>query len=73
MPLFHVQDDDRPAYVVADDFTEAIEKWRHAVAADNDGECFGPDGVSMICDDNELIVDQEWNDISARAPEDTRK
>ena len=60
MPLFHVQDCDHPAWVVASDFQEAIDKWRRAVANENEGECHGPDGASLVCHDTELIVTQDW-------------
>ena len=62
MPLFHVQDSDRPAYVVAKTYSEAVSKWQHAVSAENDGEYAGnPSGISLLCDDDELIVEQEWS------------
>ena len=61
MPLFYVQDSDRPAYVVAKTYSEAISKWQHAVTVENDGEHAGnPDGVLLICGDDELIVAQDW-------------
>lgn len=60
MPLFHIQDDDRPAFVVADNFVEALRKWESAVADENDGEAFDPEGISHIADDTDLIVDTDW-------------
>lgn len=57
MPLFHIQDFDRPAHVVAVDYEDAIAKWRRAVVAENEGDPGNlPDGVAVICYDDELIV-----------------
>jgi hypothetical protein len=56
MPLFRIQDTDRPAFVLATDFHEAIEKWQAAVAAENDGEIFIPQGVEILAPDTELII-----------------
>lgn len=33
--VFHVQDDDSPAYVIASDMPAALEKWRTWVRAEN--------------------------------------
>lgn len=61
MPLFYVQDDDRPGYVVAENYADAERKWRAAVAEENDGDdCGPPRGIAMLCEDNELIVDESW-------------
>lgn len=61
MALFHIQDADRPAYVVAKTYAEAERKWRAAVAAENDGDDGGPPaGIYLVCDDRELIVDHDW-------------
>src|ERR1041385_685774 len=38
MPLFHVQDSDRPGWVIAENFAEAVRKWETAVAKENDGD-----------------------------------
>lgn len=62
MPLFHVQDSDRPGYVIAMNYSEAESKWREAVAKENDGEDMGsPNGIALVCDDSDLIVDQDWS------------
>lgn len=63
MALFHIQDADRPAYVVAKTYAEAERKWRAAVAAENDGDDGGPpQGIALMCDDRELIVEHDWYD-----------
>jgi len=60
MPLFQVQDNDCPMFVVAADWAEAIAKWRAKHDADYDGvatkENWNPLGIHHICDDNELIL-----------------
>ena len=61
MPLFHVQDHDAPAWVVAKNYAEAITKWEAVVAKDNDGLDIGlPYGVQHVCDDTELIIETDW-------------
>lgn len=60
MPLFHVQDDDRPMWVLASDFDTATQKWRKFIAGENNNqrieEVQGPTGVQKICDDDEFIL-----------------
>jgi hypothetical protein len=58
--LFHVQDSDRPMYVVASDWKDAIDKWKDCVAHENDMEPRDVDeplGIHMVCDDDDLICD----------------
>jgi len=59
MPLYHVQDDDRPAFVVAEDYAEAINKWTQAVALEEDLDpesIDDPLGIALICDTDQLIL-----------------
>jgi hypothetical protein len=59
--LFFIQDADRPTYVCADDYSHAVEKWRRAVARENDGDYpLLPDGVSLVADDSEIIIDDDF-------------
>lgn len=61
MPLFQIQDTDRPAFVFAENYAEAESKWRSAVSHENDDQDPGPcQGISYICDDNEIIVGNDW-------------
>lgn len=50
--LFHVQDADRPMYVVARDWSHALDAWWQMVRAENPGEDIeemeGPDGISAV-------------------------
>lgn len=58
MPLFQIQDFDRPAYVIASDFKVAVAKWKTVVAKEGDYEIEDvndPINVSMICSDRDLI------------------
>src|SRR6266576_4893324 len=56
--LYHVQDSDRPMWVIASNWTEAVHLWKMHVAAENDQtpvdvpEC---QGIQLICEANELI------------------
>jgi hypothetical protein len=69
MPLYHVQDKDRPGYVVAATFHEALFKWGKAVAKENGNVLSDPpEGVSMICDDDELIVANDWVENLKKLP-----
>lgn len=45
MKLYHVQDGDRPMWVVADDFEHAARRWRCQVAKEDPDERAGPDDV----------------------------
>jgi hypothetical protein len=65
MPLFHVQEDDRPGYVVAKNFIEAISKWQKAIYAEDpeswdDPADIAPLAVVLIAEDNELIIGDKW-------------
>jgi hypothetical protein len=58
MPLFHVQDGDRPMWVVANSFTEAHVKWAEKVAQENDCSPLDldmPSGVTFVCEDDDLL------------------
>ena len=51
MNLYHVQDSDRPMWVVADDYGDAERRWRSQIAGENEcppGDCDPPDGVSLV-------------------------
>jgi hypothetical protein len=59
MPLFHIQDDDRPTWVIALDYREAIEKWEAMLRKETDMDIFEiqpPKGIAWMCDDDELIL-----------------
>jgi hypothetical protein len=64
--LFNVQDSDRPAFVIAHTFEEALSKWKVAVAEENatdsEYEEVPPAGIMHVCDGDELIIDRGFAD-----------
>lgn len=62
MPLFLVQDDDRPMYVIEESWEHALAKWRAFVAWENKliGDhalaMEGPQGIQLICGDEDLLI-----------------
>lgn len=59
MPLFEVQDADRPMYVVDDNYSDALEYWKEAVAIENDiptNEVEPPLGIRFVCVNDDLII-----------------
>lgn len=60
MPLFQIQDSDRPAFVLAQNYNQAVGRWQHAVAIENDGEMGEPpQGVALVADDEDLVLDDD--------------
>jgi len=60
MPLYHIQDDDRPMWVMARDYSHAVSKWMVAVAQENKMEVKDveePRGVQLVCEDNDFITE----------------
>lgn len=57
--LYHIQDADRPMWVVATGWDNAMWKWKRLVAKENElkideiEEC---DGVKLVCSSNDLIL-----------------
>jgi hypothetical protein len=63
MRLFHIQDSDRPAYIVATDWQAALTAWWKQIRKENhllDDDDQQPDGINMI-GDGELIIISQWN------------
>jgi hypothetical protein len=64
--LFNVQDSERPAFVIAHSFEEALQKWKVAVAEENatdsEYEEVPPAGIMHVCDGDELIIDHGFAD-----------
>jgi len=59
MSLFLVQDADRPMWVIAESYAEAVRKWRELIAEENglaEVDVDGPTGIQHICDDDEFIA-----------------
>ena len=62
MPLYLVQDSDRPLYIVADSWERAIGAWQQVILTENppqgdDTALDSPTGVQFLCHDNEIVVD----------------
>lgn len=55
MPLYRVQDDDRPMWVIAPSWGDAIEAWKTQIRVENDGQCSEPSGVELVCYDNDVV------------------
>lgn len=57
MKLFHIQDNDRPMYVVAESWQAALDSWKALVRAENDGdEGDEPNGIAIVCDQDDLLL-----------------
>ena len=63
MPLFEIQDDDRPMFVVAENFDHALTKWKFLIKSENkemedegDDTWLLPNGVRLICADDKLLL-----------------
>lgn len=60
--LFMVQDDDAPLYVVAENYSEAIHKWKRWIVDQSEGQetmldpNLFPKGIQFIADQNELLL-----------------
>ncbi len=57
--LYHIQDNDRPMWVLASNYGEAVERWKQHIAPEN--ECLPEDveepmGVSFVCDANDILT-----------------
>lgn len=65
--LFHVKDGDRPLYVVARDWNEALETWRTVIKSESD-DCgtdeLQPWGIDHVCRPNELVLSGRWFESS---------
>ena len=62
MPLFYVQDGDRPMFIAAADFETALAQWRRQILDENDQDqsCIegAPEGIQCVTDrDDEIMRD----------------
>lgn len=50
MNLYRIQDDDRPCYVIASDWTQALFTWKAQMQREDPSECDveEPDGIELI-------------------------
>ena len=59
MKLFQVLDADREMFVVATDWTAALEAWRNQVVSEDDLSDFSvpePEGIILICGSDDLLI-----------------
>lgn len=57
--LYEVQDDDRPMYIVAKTWTEALERWCEIIRIENElepDEEIVPLGIRHVCDRDCLVL-----------------
>ena len=64
MKLFQVQDSDRPMWVVAVDWSDALRRWRELIYRENgdidveNEDEVEPQGIMLVCDGDELLLPQ---------------
>ena len=59
MPLYLIQDTDRPLWVVGKNYGQAEHTWKKIVAKENEikiDEVESPLGISFVCEDLDLIL-----------------
>lgn len=57
MNLYNIQDSDRPMFVVASCWQNALDKWKAKISEENDGsEGDEPEGISLICEAGDLLL-----------------
>lgn len=57
--LYYIQDDDRPMWVVAEDWNSALAKWQEKIVKENEMllvDIDGPEGITKICDGDDLLL-----------------
>lgn len=63
MPLFEIQDDDRPMYVVAGSWRDALEAWENHCKFEYPGIVENgetrPLGIRHVVDDHQILLDVE--------------
>ena len=61
--LFLVQDDDRPIYIVSENWKTALNFWRNIIASENDlsydeAAKVNPQGIKLVCEENDVFIDE---------------
>jgi hypothetical protein len=72
--LFHVRDSDRPMWVIARDWHQALQEWQEQIRRENEGDPLDgpadPDGIDYVCDADDLLLpSQPIDDDLAKARE----
>lgn len=63
MNLYHVQDDDRPVYVLASSWEAALAIWREKIRAENEDVDpeeldLDPAGILFVAKDDEILFER---------------
>lgn len=56
--IYHIQDADRPMWVIAASWTEALNKWKAVIGPENDmkpEDVSEPQGIQLVCESGDLI------------------
>ena len=64
--IFHVQDSDRPMYIIAETWNEAVVCWKRIIADENDLAIIDVDeplGIQLVCDPDEWASDLDLTPI----------
>lgn len=67
--LYHVQDNDRPLFVIAGSWASAVALWKRAIAIENELDAEDvdePKGVQLVAEEDEWIT--ELNLIQETVP-----
>ena len=68
MPLYNIQDNDRPLWIIARDYRKAEYIWKKIIATENQitiDEVEPPLGISFVCDGLSLVLNGDsWDNIA---------
>lgn len=59
MNIYHIQDCDRPLFVFAENWTEALDVWKHKIATENDlkpHDVEEPQGITLIAERDDIVL-----------------
>jgi hypothetical protein len=58
MNIYHVQDNDRPMFVIASSWDRALRGWRQLIQEENpeaDMSDVNPDGITFVAESNDIL------------------
>jgi hypothetical protein len=58
MPLYCIQDEEAPCWVVADSYDHAVRQWHLVFGEEYDGA--EPEGILLICGNDKLVIDSKF-------------
>lgn len=62
MNLYHIQDADRPMFVVASSWQAALTAWQKQISIENEDcppEEFNPQGIAFVAEHRDLLIEQQ--------------